>query len=197
MKNILLLASMFLVFIACNQTNKSEKEDVTREKESIESKETLNKEVPYEDEETVMLLGKINREGLQSKPYSEWFEENYKTQVIDTLSIKKIENLLKDVSIKVFMGTWCEDSQREVPHLYKILDSIDFDTSRLEVIAMTDIKETPQNYEKDLNIEYVPTLLFYKDDKELGRYVELAQETLEKDMIAILSGEEYKHSYQE
>jgi hypothetical protein len=62
---------------------------------------------------------------------------------------------------------------------------------------MTDIKETPQNYEKDLNIEYVPTLLFYKDDKELGRYVELAQETLEKDMIAILSGEEYKHSYQE
>ncbi len=46
MKNILLLASMFLVFIACNQTNKSEKEDVTREKESIESKETLNKEVP-------------------------------------------------------------------------------------------------------------------------------------------------------
>ncbi|MDT0556532.1 TlpA family protein disulfide reductase [Patiriisocius hiemis] len=197
MKNILLLSTMFLVFIACNQTNKSEKEDVIQEEESIESKETLNKEVPYEDEETVMLLGKINKEGLQKEPYSEWFKENYKAQVLDTLAIKKIENLLKDVSIKVFMGTWCEDSQREIPHLFKILDSIDFDVSKLEVIAMTDIKETPQNYEKDLNIEYVPTLLFYKEDKELGRYVELAQETLEKDMIAILSGEEYKHSYQE
>lgn len=197
MKKLLLLGLVLNIFIACNQTNKSTKEDALQEEKNTQNNETLNKEVPYEDEETVMLLGKINREGLQNKPYSEWFEENYKTQVLDTLAIKKIENLLKDVSIKVFMGTWCEDSQREVPHLYKILDSIDFDTSRLEVIAMTDIKETPQNYEKDLNIEYVPTLLFYKDDKELGRYVELAQETLEKDMIAILSEEEYKHSYQE
>lgn len=197
MKKLLLLGLVLNIFIACNQTNKTTKEDALQEEKNTQNNETLNKEVPYEDEETVMLLGKINKEGLQNKPYSEWFEENYKTQVLDTLAIKKIENLLKDVSIKVFMGTWCEDSQREVPHLYKILDSIDFNTSRLEVIAMTDIKETPQNYEKDLNIEYVPTLLFYKDDKELGRYVELAQETLEKDMIAILSEEEYKHSYQE
>jgi transcriptional regulator with XRE-family HTH domain len=38
-------------------------------------------------------------------------------------------------------------------------------------------------------------VIFYKDGKEIGRYVEFARETLEKDMLAIVSGKSYKHSY--
>ena len=38
---------------------------------------------------------------------------------------------------------------------------------------------------------------FYKNDKEIGRYVEVAQETLEKDILAILNESGYKHSYEE
>ena len=36
-----------------------------------------------------------------------------------------------------------------------------------------------------------------KDDQELGRMVEYPLESLEKDMVKILSGEDYKHAYAE
>ena len=41
------------------------------------------------------------------------------------------------------------------------------------------------------------TIIFYKNEKEIGRYVELAQKTLEKDILAILNESGYKHSYEE
>ena len=36
---------------------------------------------------------------------------------------------------------------------------------------------------------------FYKDGKEIGRYVEYARVSLEKDILKIVSGLPYKHSY--
>jgi hypothetical protein len=46
-----------------------------------------------------------------------------------------------------------------------------------------------------LNIFKVPTFIFYKDGKEIGRYVEYARVSLEKDILKIVSGLPYKHSY--
>ena len=97
----------------------------------------------------------------------------------------------------MFMGTWCSDSQREVPAFYKILNQTDFDHTNLEVIAVSQEKDTPNKLEEGFAIEYVPTIIFYRNDKEIGRYVEVAQETLEKDILAILNESGYKHSYEE
>src|SRR5690606_18438893 len=92
---------------------------------------------------------------------------------------------------------WCEDSQRETPHFYKILDAANFDESKLTLITVSEEKTTPQGYEEGKNITNVPTIIFYKNDKELGRIVEYPIESLEKDMFAILSGKDYKHAYAE
>ena len=57
-------------------------------------------------------------------------------------------------------------------------------------------KRTPDNLQRGFEIIRVPTFIFYdKDGKEIGRYVEYARETLEKDILKILTGKEYKHSY--
>ena len=117
--------------------------------------------------------------------------------VSDQNEIKTELNLMVPDTIKVFMGTWCSDSQREVVALYKILKETEFDISKLEVIALSQEKDTPNHLEKGFNIEYVPTIIFYKNEIEIGRYVELAQDTLEKDMLAILNETGYKHSYEE
>lgn len=67
----------------------------------------------------------------------------------------------------------------------------------LELITVTKSKDTPEGFEKDLDIMQVPTFIFYKDGKEIGRYVEFARKTLEKDMLAIVSEQPYKHSYED
>ncbi|MEJ2614863.1 MAG: hypothetical protein P8Z35_07895 [Ignavibacteriaceae bacterium] len=40
-----------------------------------------------------------------------------------------------------------------------------------------------------MKIELVPTIIFYKDEKELGRIVETPNDSLEKDILKILTGD--------
>ena len=194
MKKILLLLVSVLVF-SCNCNSKKSSSEITPVKTEV--KKEFNIVVEDTVDGGMMLLGKTNREGLSQESFHLWFHENLEAHQIDTATIEKIKPLLKNITIKTFMGTWCSDSQREVPALYKILDAANFDFTNLEVIAVSHEKETPNHLEKGLDIQYVPTFIFYKNEKEIGRYVELAQETLEKDMLAILNETGYKHSYEE
>ena len=93
------------------------------------------------------------------------------------------------------MGTWCEDSEREVPAIFKLLDAVNFDQNKIDIYAMSEEKTTPENFENGLNIIKVPTLIFYKNGKELNRFVEFSIVSLEDDIKKIVSGEKYQHAY--
>jgi thiol-disulfide isomerase/thioredoxin len=196
MKKLLIILSATLV-IACNSSKEKNKVDKNTSKEMISenNKEKLNDTVAYE--ESVMLLGKANRKGFQMDAFKDWFNTGYANYEVDSETVEKLKPLLKDITITVFMGTWCEDSQRETPHFYKIIDETGFDESKLTLVTVSEEKTTPQGFEEGKNITNVPTIIFYKNDKELGRIVEYPIESLEKDMFAILSGKEYKHAYAE
>ncbi len=205
MKKLVLL---FLVIslVACNNTSdkKSNSEKSSKEKEDkVKTIPTLAKNpelnIVVEDtiDDNLMLLGKINQQGFKTKEFSEWFTKNYNDHTLDSETIKAIKPKLKNINIKVFMGTWCSDSQKETPALYKVLEAVKFNMENLEIIAVNHDKETPKHLEKGMDIQYVPTIIFYKEGKEIGRYVESAQETLEKDMLAILNETGYKHIYEE
>lgn len=196
MNKIFLIISA-ITLVACNSAKEKNKlnDNTPTEMTSENSNEKLNDTIPYQ--ETVMLIGKANRKGLQMDAFKDWFNPGYQDYKTDPDTSKELKPLLKDVSILVFMGTWCEDSQRDVPHLYKILDEAGFDESKLTLITVDDEKNIPEGFEDGKNISYVPTFIFYKDKKELGRIVEYPMQTLEKDMHAILSGKNYKHAYAE
>lgn len=162
---------------------------------SCKNKQEINKTVPYED--TVILLGTADKDGFMQEPFSNWFDTNYSEYEVKDSLVKQIKPLIENIEIKTFMGTWCGDSQRETPNFYKILDALDFKENKHTLIAVNRDKTTPQEFEKDLNITNVPTFIFYKDGKELNRIVEYPIESLEKDILDILSGKDYKHAYAE
>jgi len=190
-----------ITIVACNNT--TEKKPIFKENDSTETglKKSLNPEINILVKDTVddamMLLGKVTREGLKGKEFREWHKQNFQAHLLDTLTIEALKPKLKDISIKVFMGTWCNDSQREVPALFKVLDAANYDYTKLDIIAVSHKKETPNHLEKGMEINYVPTIILYKKGKEIGRYVEFAQENLEKDLLSIINEEGYKHSYEE
>ena len=143
------------------------------------------------------LIGVQPKESFKQQPYAEWFTPNYNDAKLDASIIKKIKKHMKGVTIKAFMGTWCEDSQHEVPIFYKLMDAIDFDYKNLTMIGVNRSKETPDHLQEGLKITNVPTFIFYEKGKEIGRFVEYPRETLEKDVLKIVSGKPYKHSYEE
>lgn len=145
----------------------------------------------------LILLGKIDLEALQIEPYNEWFQINHESCQPDTTLLKQFKQQLKEHRIQLFLGTWCSDSQREVPNFIKILQAVDFPINNLEMVAMDGDKENPAQEKKEWNIDYVPTIIFVKDGKEVNRIVEMPLESLEKDMLKILSGQPYTPNYAE
>jgi len=135
--------------------------------------------------------------GLKSKKFfvkQAWYNPSFNAYPLNKKAIKKLKKYTHTFKIKAFMAVWCHDSKREVPRLYKILEAIDFDLENLEVIAVNRAKKTPNNLQEGFNITKTPTFIFFKNDKELGRYVEVPVKSLEKDMLRIVSGKTYKHA---
>ncbi len=165
---------------------------------SSHSQETVNapKEPVSQEEQTDILVGKINKEDLQQPQFEWWFDPMYNSFKPDEKALQTIKENINEYEIVMFMGTWCADSQREVPKLYKILELSDYDLDNMEVRAVREDKTLPDDRQKEYDVTYVPTIIFYKDGKEAGRFVEYPQEDFEEDIAKIVSGREYKHSYE-
>ena len=142
------------------------------------------------------MVGEITRTNLQQNGSTKkWMSENYLNYSPDMDLVKQSQSFLSDVSITMFLGTWCHDSQREVPALLKILDTVAFKSENIRIIALSLDKDTPSKIEGLSNISRTPTFVFYRDGREIGRYVEQARRSLDQDILDIVSGVDYRHYY--
>lgn len=151
--------------------------------------------VRFPDGESEILVGTAALDSLNNEPFSGWYEENIQAYEPDAALTGELEGLLEDVEIKLFLGTWCNDSRREVPRFVRILRDAGYPEETVEVVAMTREKTTPEGYEEGYGIINVPTFIFYRGEGELGRIVEYPIESMEADMLKILSGQPYRHAY--
>jgi thiol-disulfide isomerase/thioredoxin len=147
------------------------------------------------------IVGHFSPEQLKAPPFAEWFQTFYDYHEIDEAQIKDFEADLRHYHILVFMGTWCSDSQREIPGLMKIIEEAGFPDQQLKIIGVYDkgplYKTSPNGEHWGLQIKRVPTIIFLKDGKEVNRIVESPVESLEADMQKIISGDNYIPNYSE
>ncbi|MDA9885838.1 thioredoxin [Flavobacteriaceae bacterium] len=144
-----------------------------------------------------ILVGKINLAQLRAFTSSDWYKNEYALYKVNQSVLAEIKPLLKDKKVSLIMGTWCEDSQREVPGMIKILTEAGYPTASMEIIAVDEDKTTPWKLEKAFDLFNVPTLIFSEDGTEINRIVEFPINSLEQDILAILRGEDYKNAYAE
>lgn len=134
------------------------------------------------------LIGPLQKNDFLKGKYKSWFTQNYNDYTPNEKILKKIKKKIRNVTVKSFIGTWCHDSERELPRFYKIMESIEFDvTKNFQMIGITRGKKTPNNLQKGYNIKQTPTFIFYKDNKEIGRYIEHSKKSIEKDILKILT----------
>lgn len=141
-----------------------------------------------EKQDEPMLVGEITYEILVDSNDFYWYPFEYEEYIVDSTALDKISemNMLNDVDMTIVMGTWCGDSHREIPRLFKILDYLAYDPDELKIIAVDRKKEGLKNEVEGLNIERVPTIIIYRNGEEVGRIIESTKESLEVDMFSIL-----------
>jgi thiol-disulfide isomerase/thioredoxin len=137
-----------------------------------------------------ILLGEINIDLL--KEYIRDWSSSYNP---NSDILKKIKPLIKKREIVLIMGTWCEDSEREIPGFIKILESTNYNTTKMRIIAVDEDKTTPNFIEKDYELINIPTIIFYENKNEINRIVEFPIKSIEEDILDILTGKPYKNAY--
>lgn len=146
-----------------------------------------------------MLLGVQSKEVLQQSPYGDWFNKNYTDYTLDSAAAMQLKPLLKNKHFEIYMGTWCGDSRREVPRMYKILEYAGVSPSQVKLVMVDNrdsaYKQSPGHEEKGKSIHRVPDLLVYDGKTEMNRIVEHPVVSLEKDLLQIAKKDAYEPAY--
>lgn len=132
-----------------------------------------------------MLVGTVTRSLLTEDTFGEWFNKNYNIHKLDQKTLEKVNKDFTNLNITIVLGTWCGDSREFVPPFLKILDTLSFPESNLKLICVDRQRQGIADEVKDLDIKLVPTFIFYRDGKEIGRIIESPKQGLEKDFLKI------------
>jgi thiol-disulfide isomerase/thioredoxin len=194
--SLYLLAFTFLA--SCGNSNKTTNTTATTTTSTTSSSTSSSSEMAVETKSNMqqgMLVGEFDKADLEQEAFSKWFNEGYNEFNPSAEAMATIKKNISDYEIIAFMGTWCPDSRRETPKVFKILDDAGYDMSNLTFYGVNRQKTTTDNIEKEFDLNRVPTVIFLKDGKEVNRFVEYPRESIEEDFAKIVSGEEYKNSY--
>lgn len=118
------------------------------------------------------LKGFLDRATLQSDSSFKWFAENYKAYSAHKEGLASFQQYKDSVQLLVFMGTWCEDSHFIIPRLYAMIDAAGFNEKQLTVMGADRSKQSWGGIMEALAVKNVPTIIVYRQGKELGRVVE-------------------------
>jgi thiol-disulfide isomerase/thioredoxin len=114
------------------------------------------------------------------------FRARYDTVTVNEDLTAMITRLADSLEAVVFLGTWCGDSRREVPHFMRIAEKSRIPSDRIRYYGLDRTKKSPDGLTDTYSIERVPTFIFLMKGDEIGRIVELPRSTLEGDLFEIL-----------
>jgi thiol-disulfide isomerase/thioredoxin len=135
-----------------------------------------------------ILIGQCDRQAFTNPVFADAYNEGYNSYVPDQEVIKKLKKEKKNVQVVVVMGSWCDDSKTQVPHFYKIMDQAGIKDSDIQLLSVDQEKKGGDVDVSSYDIQRVPTFIFYKDGREMGRIVESpSTSALEKDLLLIFS----------
>ncbi len=87
--------------------------------------------------------------------------------------------------IDVYLGLWCPDSRNNVPLFLKLLDSLGA-TVPVRYFGVPRKARDVKYYVEEFNVEKVPSFIFYRDDKEIGRIIENPKTGIAEDTFDIV-----------
>lgn len=138
--------------------------------------------------EVAVVVGPTSREAIEAAA-PEWVQAEVEAQP-EAEAAQALATVAPGAEVTVFLGTWCGDSRREVPRLWRALDEsgVVF-PFRIRYLGVDRAKQEPADEIGENGIRFVPTFIVSRDGREVGRIVETAPHGIEKDLLALLTGQ--------
>lgn len=101
------------------------------------------------------------------------------------------------VDFVIFAGSWCSDSETELPKLYKLITGAGIFPDKILLYGVDRQKVEPSGTAKYYKIEKVPTLVLEVDGEEIGKIIESPKLSWEEDILNILREYKFREKQEE
>ncbi|SEK52159.1 Thiol-disulfide isomerase or thioredoxin [Colwellia chukchiensis] len=127
-------------------------------------------------------IGELKQQHLLTKYHA--FSQGYQSFQLSKSQRVAVSRWPDNLHIDIYFATWCHDSKREVPKFLKILA----ENSRLShrLIALDRNKSEPSGAAKHQQVQFTPTFIVYRENKEIGRIIERPTDSLITDISKML-----------
>lgn len=136
----------------------------------------------------MIALGEITVQDLRRDEETQnWFPLGYDLFSFDDGESYRVILKAAPFEVMAFVGTWCPDCQDHLPGFVRIMDSVRA-TERLRIYALDRAKTYPGGEEliERLAIRRLPTFVFMRGGKEIGRITETPERSLLADTARIV-----------
>ena len=133
-----------------------------------------------------ILYGYCSPDIRWSPVFIEEYENSLECFSISADTLYKFKDTISKFDITIVFGSWCSDSQREVPRFIEILWAMDYPMDKLTIIALNRNKLVNEIDISQMDIKYVPTFIFKRDNIEIGRIIESPKISLIEDIKVII-----------
>lgn len=116
----------------------------------------------------------------------EQFKRHEHDVTYNQAQLDRLKKFKEPIEIKVYFGEWCHDSYRETPRLIKLFSQLNQDNFKPWFYAVDLKKSDPLGLAKADNLRRTPTVIVYRDGKELGRILEVPRVDWASDIAGIL-----------
>ena len=132
------------------------------------------------------LIGPVTRETVEAAP--EWVQAEVEAKP-DPNVAAALAAVPAGAEVEVFLGTWCGDSRRELPRLWKAIDAAGGTVPfQIHYVGVDHQKKEPAAEIAKEGVRYLPTFIVRRDGREVGRIVETSPNGIESDLLALLTG---------
>ena len=113
------------------------------------------------------------------------FNEHFDRSVITDTQVAQLQSIAEPITVKVFFGQWCHDSVREVPRLINLFERSKNENVAATFYALDTSKSDPEGMALKYGIKRTPTVIVYKGDTELGRFLEFPKTNWANDIAQL------------
>ena len=111
--------------------------------------------------------------------------EQYKP---DEEVVQRLRAVHRHVAFRVFIGTWCSDSEKHVPPFDVLLREVSNPYFTVEYYGVNRDMCDGIRMARGFNIQYVPTFIIIENNTKIGRVVETPKVSIGEDILNILEG---------
>ncbi len=142
--------------------------------------------VTKEPEGSEIITGEFPKSLLEDESEFPWYVSGYRDYQPDSSVIAILHSTAPELQVMVFCGTWCPDTKHELPRFYKVASEAGIPDSHITLYGLDRSKHSADGMTDRFDITNVPTFIFTLHGKEIGRIVERADESIEKDLAKML-----------